>query len=312
MRPPEIRPGWTPLYCLSGPTASGKSDLAHRAAERLGGRLLSADSMMVYRGMDIGTAKPSPEERARFEYAGLDLVHPEDVFSTGAWLRAVRDQLDDRPTFVVGGTGLYFRALLEGLTPETDLPEVADDVPAEVLRAEIQALDPAALAQLADPENPRRLARALQWLRAGKPLPDHWKPLEQRVQIPVLEWPVEVLNARIRLRAEAMFSLGLLEEARGLKERYADLPGTAAQAIGYREAFAVLDGTCSVEEAVEAVTVRTRRYAKRQRTWFRNQMRAVGVDGGRKDVLDETMRVWQELGPYWLNCKTMLGESGDV
>ncbi len=306
MELPEIRPGWTPLYCLSGPTASGKSDLAHRAAERLGGRLLSVDSMMVYRGMDIGTAKPSEEERRRYDYAGLDLVKPGEPFSTGAWLRAVLRQLDDRPTFAVGGTGLYFRALLEGLTPEEDLPLVDPDLPVPALQAEIRARDPGALDRLADPENPRRLARALQWLRAGKPLPDHWLAQHNRPEIPVLAWPVDALNARIRLRAEAMFTGGLLTEAETLRSEYEQLPGTAAQAIGYREAFAVLDGALTPEAAVEAVSVRTRRYAKRQRTWFRNQMNSLWVDGSREDVLDELQKVWQELGPFWLKREPFL------
>lgn len=312
MESPEPRPGFTPLFCLSGPTASGKTDLAHRAAELMGGRLLSVDSMMVYRGMDIGTAKPTEEERGRYDYAGLDLVEPTEPFSTGAWLRAVRDQLDDRPTFAVGGTGLYFRALLEGLTPEVDLPEVDPGLSVAELQAEIRERDAGVLDQLADPENPRRLARALQWLRAGQSLPNHWKSAGHKAQLPVLQWPVAALNARIALRAEAMFAQGVLEEARGLRDRYAVLPGTAAQAIGYREAFAVLDGACTQVEAVEAVTVRTRRYAKRQRTWFRNQIQPVPVEGDRKEVLDELLQVWQDLGPFWLNRNTMLGVSGDV
>jgi tRNA dimethylallyltransferase len=301
MNLPEQRPGYTPLYCLSGPTASGKSDLVHKAVERLGGRVLSADSMMVYRGMDIGTAKPSRAERMTFDYAGLDLTGPDVRFSTGDWLRAVQTQLDDRPTFVVGGTGLYFRALLEGLTPEEDLPQVDPDLSAAELRERIQALDATALDRLADPENPRRLARALQWLLAGKPFPNNWRTASAPPRIPVLQWPVDALNRRIALRAEQMFSSGLLEEAAALKTRYETLPGTAAQAIGYREAFEVLEGSSTVSGAVEKVTVRTRRYAKRQRTWFRNQMNAVPLDGTRTDVLDELLRVWVEIGPFWFN-----------
>lgn len=307
MTRPERRPGWTPVYCLGGPTASGKTEVVHAAAERWGGRVLSVDSMMVYRGMDIGTAKPTAAERERYDYAGLDLADPGEAFSTGAWLRAVRDQLDDRVTFAAGGTGLYFRALTEGLTPEGDLPEVAAGLTVEAMQAEIRGLDAGALGRLADPENPRRLARALQWLRAGRALPDHWGE-GRRVPMAVLQWPVERLNARIGERARRMFAEGLLEEAAGLRERFGGLPGTAAQAIGYREALAVLDGECTVEAAVEAVTVRTRRYAKRQRTWFRNQMASVWVDGSGEDVLDETARVWQELGPFWVHRDTMLEE----
>lgn len=296
---PEPRPGHTPLYCLSGPTASGKSDLVHRAVDHLGGRVLSADSMMVYRGMDVGTAKPSGDERNRYDYAGLDLAEPDVRFSTGDWLRAVHSQLDERPTFVTGGTGLYFRALLEGLTPEEDLPPVDPDLTAVELRERIRTLDASALDRLADPENPRRLARALQWLLAGKPFPDHWSRASPPPRIPVLQWPVDALNRRIHLRAEQMFSSGILEEAEALKARFGTLPGTAAQAIGYREAFEVLEGVSTVAEAVERVTLRTRRYAKRQRTWFRNQMHAVPLDGTREDLLEELRRVWKETGPFW-------------
>lgn len=296
---PESRPGWTPLYCLSGPTASGKSDLAHRAVEQMGGRILSADSMMVYRGMDIGTAKPTPREQIRYDYAGLDRVNPGDPFSTGAWLRAVAEQLDDRPTVVVGGTGLYFRALLEGLTPGENLPDIDPALTVSALRAEICALDPQALGRLADPQNPRRLARALQWLRAGKPLPDHWQHAKNRPRIPVLTWPVEALNVRIRLRAEAMFTEGLLAEAEALRDAYGSNLGTAAQAIGYREAFAVLEGTLTRDAAVEAITLRTRRYAKRQRTWFRNQMNPAWLDGNRSDLLEALLSCWQNSGPFW-------------
>jgi len=288
----------TPLYFLSGPTASGKTDLAHRLADRNGLRLISADSMMVYRGMDIGTAKPGKEDIARYGYGGLDLTDPGGRFTAGDWLRAVKAQLDGRPTLVVGGTGLYYRALIQGLAEEDGLPGIENTMTVAELQEEIRKLDPAALAQLADPENPRRLSRALAWLRAGKPLPGGEAANAADPLIPVLQWPVPVLDARIRLRAEQMFAQGLLEEAAALRASPGAELGTAAQAIGYREAFAVLDGTISIPQAVEAVTLRTRQYAKRQRTWFRNQMKAVWIEGALKNSVEFVEKVWREEGPF--------------
>ena len=290
----------TPLYFLSGPTASGKTALAHALADRMGLRLCSADSMMVYRHMNIGTAKPTPDEIAQYDYAGLDLVEPGVQYSTGAWLQDIRQQLDDRPTLVVGGTGLYFRALIHGL-PEEDATATDTDENPAILREQIRAINPEALSKIADPENPRRLERALAWLKAGKPLPEQWRD-QSDFPLPVLSVPVQELNQRIHARAADMFAHGLPEEARGLRERLGALTGTCAQAIGYREAFSVLDGDLTVSEAVEAVARRTRRYAKRQRTWFRNQMDARWVnrveDRSAEAVLREIEKIWNKTGPF--------------
>lgn len=293
-----MRPG-TPLYLFSGPTASGKTGLAHRLADRMGLRLLSVDSMMVYRGMDIGTAKPTPGEIERYDYAGLNLVDPGERFSTGDWLRAVERQLDGRPTLAVGGTGLYFRALVHGLEPEGGALEETPEADANTLGSEIRVLDPEALDRLADPHNPRRLARALAWLRAGKPLPSHWRERDE-FPIPVLRRPSPELNERIHHRAADMFAAGLLEETRRLLDA-GRLDGTAAQAIGYAEAAAALRGDLDRGQAIEAVAVRTRRYAKRQRTWFRNQMDArwidLAADTDPGETTDRVAEVWEDTGP---------------
>lgn len=293
----------TPLYLLSGPTASGKTGLAHLLADRLNLRLLSVDSMMVYRGMDIGTAKPTPDEITRYDYAGLNLADPGDRFSTGHWLRAVSRELDDRPTLAVGGTGLYFRALIQGLSPEDPEPVSESDLDADSLRARIRERDPDMLDQLADPHNPRRLERALARLEAGQPLPDHWKETAS-FPIPVLRREVSELNARILQRARQMFAEGLLEETDRLLED-GTLNGTAGQAIGYAEAASVLRGGATVEQAVEAVATRTRRYAKRQRTWFRNQMDARWLDITDQDdpqlIADRLAAIWQDAGPFFFD-----------
>ncbi|MGA0334018.1 MAG: tRNA (adenosine(37)-N6)-dimethylallyltransferase MiaA, partial [Kiritimatiellia bacterium] len=291
----------TPLYFLSGPTASGKTAAAHLLAEKMNLRLLSVDSMMVYRGMNIGTAKPTPGEISRYSYAGLDLVEAGSRFSTGSWLHRVSAQLDERPTLAVGGTGLYFRGLIDGLSPElpaTDAPPSA--LPVTELQRRIASLNPDALQKIADPGNPRRLERALQWLEAGNPLPDQWDE-KAGFPLPVLRLEVEELNRRIYQRAKMMLEQGLLEETRQLSEQGL-LTGTAAQAIGYGEALKVLQGEWSPEQALEQIATRTRRYAKRQRTWFRNQMDARWIDIGPGEnpefIADKIARVWQETGPF--------------
>lgn len=290
----------TPLYLLSGPTASGKTAVAHLLAERMGLRLLSVDSMMVYRGMNIGTAKPSPEEITRYDYCGLDLVSPSEAFSTGEWLRRLSAELDGRPTLAVGGTGLYFRALIDGLSEDSPSAEVLPPMSVLELQARIRQLDPHALDQLADPGNPRRLERALTWLQAGKPLPSAWQK-QSTFPPAVLRRPVDELNRRIHQRTEEMFARGLLEETRRLLAD-GNLSGTAAQAIGYAEAAEVLAGKRSLPEAIEKVATRTRRYAKRQRTWFRNQMNARWVDVENDEnpelTADKVAAIWQTTGPF--------------
>ncbi|MDA3872879.1 MAG: tRNA (adenosine(37)-N6)-dimethylallyltransferase MiaA [Kiritimatiellae bacterium] len=290
----------TPLYLLSGPTASGKTGFAHLLADRLNLRLLSVDSMMVYRGMDIGTAKPTPDEIACYEYAGLNLADPGENFSTGHWLRAISSELDERPTLAVGGTGLYFRALTQGLSHDDPDPVSDTDLDVDTLRRRIRERDPEMLDQLADPHNPRRLERALARLEAGQPPPDHWKEMSL-FPIPVLRREVSELNERILQRTRHMFAEGLLEETRHLLEAET-LTGTAGQAIGYAEATSVLRGESSVEQAGEAVSTRTRRYAKRQRTWFRNQMDARWVDVTDQDdpqlIADRLAEIWQDTGPF--------------
>lgn len=300
---PETRPDHTPLYFLGGPTASGKTELAHRLADRHGFALLSLDAMMVYRGMDVGTAKPTSEEIRRYRYAGLNLANPGECFSTGLWLESVRTQMDGRPRIAVGGTGLYLLALFRGLVAEPRGTARGTEEDVEALRDEIRIHDPAALDSLADPWNPRRLARALDFLRAGKPLPGAWSRAPKPV-LPVLSLPVPKLDARIRRRAADMLAGGLLEEAAALRKQHGELQGTAAQAIGYREAREVLDGKLGRAEAVEAITLRTRRYAKRQRTWFRNQTDARWIDvesGDPETRALEIEKVWTQTGPLYFN-----------
>lgn len=284
------------LRCLAGATATGKSAVAQFLAERHGAAILSADAMLVYRGMDIGTAKPTREERARVPYFGLDCVSPAEDFSVAAWLGAwggvgvahnngavprpssvSRETPPPRlrasaPLFVAGGTGLYFSALLRGLEPtppgDPELRARLEALGADEVRRRLAARG-AELSE-ADWGNPRRLVRALEILELGGALPKGWGARVKPV-LPALTWERAALHARIARRVDAMYREGLLEETAALRARCPVWSRTAAQAIGYAEAMAVLDGVCSMAEAKERTVIRTRQLARRQETYLRHQ-----------------------------------------
>jgi tRNA dimethylallyltransferase len=241
--------------------------------------------MLVYRGMDVGTAKPLPEERIRFRYAGLDLTGPETDFSTGNYLDAVRTQVSAAPDFgwiVCGGTGLYLSALLRGLDRAPGNPVVRNEAEArlasggaQALRDWLGAIAPDRLRTLADPANPRRLIRAIEQAFAGATQ----KAAPRPAPIPAvgLLVPPEQLARRIRNRIDRMLREGFLEEVRDLRNRQ-PLSRTAAMAIGYRELGCVLDGEIPLARAVELIQIRTRQYTKRQMTWFRHQVAVTWID----------------------------------
>lgn len=286
------------VLVLTGPTASGKTGLALEVAARTGAEIVSADSRQVYRGMDIGTAKVTPEERAGIPHHGLDLVEPDERYSAGRFARDCRAWLDaiaarGRPAIIVGGTGFFLRALFQPLFREPDLPEDRR----EPLRRFLYRMDDAALARwvaaLEGGELPRdrqRLARRLEVaLLSGRTLRwwhEHAPPVHPplRAPIAVLELPRERLYERIDRRVESMVEQGLLAEVRALREA-GFVPGTAPglNATGYPEMMAVLEGQITVREAVTLTQAATRRYARRQETWFRNQLpaNAIRLDGTR-------------------------------
>jgi len=294
-------------FLLVGPTASGKSAVAQCLAEREGRTVVSADSMNVYRGMDVGTAKPSAKERGHVSYAGIDLVAPSEKFSVAAWLNAVAPVLRGaRPEPVVaGGTGLYVKCLLDGLS----------DVPPEnaALRTELEALslpelerralrDAAAAFEALPPSdrrNPRRLVRILEKARAGGGETKNWRTPHRLPHVVGLRLPRDLLWRRIETRVERMYAGGLLDEAAELLRN--ELSPTAGQAIGYAEAFSVLRGERSPEEAKQHTVVRTRRLAKRQLTWFRNQLRVEWIEVDESDDTETlaaaVAETWRRIGP---------------
>jgi tRNA dimethylallyltransferase len=275
-------------YILTGPTGSGKSRLALQLAERLGAEVVSMDSMALYRGLDIGTAKPSAADRRRVPHHLIDVLDPWESASVAWWLREARRCADDirargRRVLVVGGTPLYLKALLHGLFdgPPADaalrrrLTDQAGREGPAALHARLAAVDPAA-ARL-HPNDVRRVVRALEvWELTGRPM-SAWQTqwasaAPRRTGPPVLclDRPREELYARIDARVVAMFAEGLLDEARALRRLPRPLSREAAKALGYQEVFDHLDGRAGLDETVAQIQRRSRRFAKRQLTWFRS------------------------------------------
>ena len=274
----------TPALFIAGPTAVGKSEIALRLAEQRDGELISTDSMQVYRGLDIGTAKPTPAERARIPHHLLDVCDLSDPFDAAQFVRRARQAVAEiqsrgRVPIFCGGTGLYFKAFVSGLgeAPATDsaLRAALEAAPFESLLHELRERDPAAYEKI-DKQNPRRVIRAVEVIRlTGRKFSEQraeWKtpaalPIEKNSYC--FTRPPADLHARINARVDAMFSRGLVEETRALLERGLALNPTALQAIGYRQVAEYLRGEHSLEETVELVKIRTRQFAKRQLTWFR-------------------------------------------
>lgn len=274
---------------VTGPTATGKSAAALALAERLGGEIVSMDSRQLYRGMEVGTAKPSPAERARVPHHGLDLVEPSDRFSAGRYARwaaaCVREiRARGKVPILVGGSGFFLRALLRPIHPEPEMDRGRREALRRALAQRsvrdlkrwLARLDPRRFSALAGEGGRQRLLRSLELpLLSGVPhsrwasVPSEIEPLDPLIV--VLWLPHETLAQRIDERVDAMLRDGLLDEVRELLGRYpADAPGLKSH--GYMELIPVLRGETSLAEGVEAVKRDTRAYARRQRTWFRRQL----------------------------------------
>lgn len=302
-------------FILVGPTASGKSAVAQHIAAQGGQMIVSADSMNIYRGMDIGTAKPSLADREAVDYAGVDLANPTEKFSVAAYLDGVRPAFEsEREILVAGGTGLYVKCLTEGFD---DVPPENTDLRTELETLDLQALEKRAMERAAelyealtedDKQNSRRLIRILEKSHGGshavRPQADSARPSKSwnskpKPRIVGLHVEREVLHRHIEKRVEQMYAEGLLEEARGLMEL--ELSPTALQAIGYAEAFGMLRNQMTLDEAKEKTVVRTRQLAKRQMTWFRNQLNVEWIDTADYTEIENLAKAvsdaWQKHGP---------------
>ena len=284
---------------LAGPTAVGKSEIALRLAGQLGGEIISVDSMQVYRGLDIGTAKPSPADRARVPHHLIDICDLTESFDAAQFTRFAHQAVTEIQSrghvpILCGGTGLYFKAFLDGLgdAPSADakLRAELEATPLEKLLVELRERDPAAYEKI-DRKNPRRIIRAIEVLRlTGRPFSEQradWnlggsafcRPKIQgrrhavppRTHFYCFTRTPDDLRKRIDVRVDAMFACGLVEETRELLKHGLEQNKTAMQAIGYRQVVEHLHGERSLAETIELVKIRTRQFSRRQLTWFRAQ-----------------------------------------
>ena len=306
-----------PLVILTGPTAAGKSALSLSLAERIGGEIISADSMQVYRGMDIGSAKLPEDERRGIPHHLLDVKEISEPFDVTEFVRLAQVAAEEifargGIPILAGGTGFYLQAFLKGIDfsegdPDHALREeltaLAEKEGREAVWSLLQAEDPAAAKGL-HPNNVKRVIRALEYHRqTGRSITEANE--EQAAALSpytfayfVLTLPREELYQRIDLRVDEMFAEGLVQEVKALKESGIPFGTTARQAIGYKEVLDALDGLCSMEEARARIKLNTRHYAKRQLTWFRREKDVIWLnkrDYPHEDaILEEMLRVLRE------------------
>lgn len=298
---------------LTGPTGTGKSELAVELAEALNGEIVSADSRQVYREMDVGTAKPDTRLRRRAVHHGIDRLSPDAAYSAGRFARDAWGWIDGawargHPVIVVGGTGFFLRALMSPLGPEPELDLERRDrlrgylasLPPHELNRWLARLDPRRAARVRGTGGTRRLSRSLEVaLLSGRPhswwlaRPSETPPLQAMVFC--LRLAREELYRRLDRRFDAMMDAGLLDEVQGLLERYPeDAPGL--RAVGYAELIGHLRGRLTLAEAIETAKRNTRRYARRQLTWFRHQLPegVVWLDAGgaRAKQVSEILQRW--------------------
>ncbi len=284
------------VFCLAGETASGKSQLAVELAERLQGAVVCADAQQTYRDMDIVSAAPDATLTARCAHYLYGVIDPAVGFDVAEWrdlFGACIEGLREGTAILTGGTGLYFRAAIQGLSPlpasNPALREELSALPPGELRERLKKVDPKSYAMI-DLNNSRRVIRALEisllagipasQLRATHGVEHSWKGAFLYR---------DDLQERIACRVDAMFAQGVVDEIQNLAPR---LGPTASKAIGVRQILDLIAGRCSMEECKMRMVIATRQYAKRQRTWFRNQTALVFLDAARPDVLDRALSIF--------------------
>ncbi len=306
----------SPIILILGPTAGGKTALSIALANHVAGECICCDSMQVYRGMDIGTAKPTPDEQRQAPHHLIDIADPAGSdFSVDHWLRLADEAINNTTKrgnvpIVVGGTNLYIQALLEGMF---DGPPPDEALRAELakwslddLKAELGHIDPEAAARI-HLNDRKRAMRAIEVHRAtGKPisqLQGQWAEPKQRdnVFIVGLDWPVEQINRRINARVKKMIAGGLVDEVRALHEQ-GKLGPLAREALGYKQILASMRGEMTMDEAIEQIKIKTRRYAKQQRTWlrrFRTHSDAIWIDCPASSTQSATMQALTSINEWY-------------
>lgn len=295
------------ILVIVGPTASGKTAVGIELAQRLNGEIISADARQIYRFMDIGTAKPTAEERSAMRHHLIDFVNPDEDYSAGQFAEDASAVIGDilcrgKTPIVVGGAGLYIRALLDGFSP---MPKIPAEIRARLksegreslpeLYKRLCEVDPEWAAKI-QPTDTQRILRGLEVFEtSGKPLSEHQKvpptpPIRHTASYFGLHWEREALYERINARACLMFENGLIEEAASLRDRGYTPTLNALNAFGYREIFQYLDGKTTLDRALADLQQGTRRYAKRQMTFFRKNERIQWVDGSDVDVADAILK----------------------
>ena len=297
-----------PILVILGPTASGKSDLALAVARSAGAEILSVDSMQVYRGMDVGTAKPSPAERGSVPHYGLDVVDPSEPFTVARFVELADAVIADVarrgvPLVATGGTPLYYKALFDGLFegPAADEETRARlrGFPNDELYRRLTEADPAAAARI-HPNDQKRLVRALEvYELTGQPISSfqtHWTSDQRRHPAlwVGLDWDREALNRRINARVKAMLAAGWVDEVRRLLADHPTLSHTAAEATGYRELIGHVRGRMTLDDATEQIKIATRQLARRQMKWFRRFRDVTWVRGDlpAQQLVDAVLRDW--------------------
>lgn len=292
-----------PVIAVAGPTASGKSDLGLKLARCLGGEIICMDSMQIYRRMDIGTAKPTAQERALLPHHMLDVADPTEAYAVADYAVAAERVIAEilsrgRTPILVGGTGLYLKALMDGLSLggaggderlRAELNALADEPGGkERLHARLAAVDPETAARL-HPNDRRRVIRAIEvYEQTGVPMSrqDHAAQERPFRVLPLaLDWPRELLYARLETRVHRMMEMGLLSEVRALLESGVAPTAQSMQGIGYKELIPAAMEQGDVNRAVWEIIVHTRHYAKRQGTWLRAEPRCVWLDARDADAL---------------------------
>lgn len=301
--------GLPPHLVLVGPTASGKTALSVEVAAAAGAEIVSADALMVYVGADIGTAKPTVDERRAVPHHGIDLLDPSDEADLATWLIAARVALADAeergvPVIVTGGTGLYVQALVDGFELPKRYPAVradleASDEPTTSLHARLAALDPLAAARM-EPTNRRRVLRALEvCVGSGRPFSSFGPgltafPPTDRFRLVGLSPDADLLHARIEERVREQAAAGLVEETARLLARPGGLSRTIRQGLGYKEVLLHLECGMPIDDALALDVANTRRFARRQRAWFRRDRRITWLDPGAdaRDLAPALVSTW--------------------